>query len=63
MDDERFVKKGNTLEERLLDFMAEDKGFKHILEGDSDPMATEQAFYALVSLNRVNQGMTSLYKM
>lgn len=63
MDDERFVKKGNTLEDRLLDFMAEDKGFKHILEGDSDPMATEQAFYALVSLNRVNQGMTSLYKM
>lgn len=63
MDDERFVKKGNTLEDRLLDFMAEDKGFKHILEGDSDPMATEQAFYALVSLNRVNQGMISLYKM
>lgn len=63
VDDERFVKNGKTLEDRLMDFRAEDGGFKHVLDGESDAMATEQVFYALVSINRVEQGQTPLYTM
>ncbi len=59
--DARFVKDGKTLADRLLEFRAEDGGFKHTLDGESDMMATEQAFYALVGLNRVAQGMSSLF--
>lgn len=62
-EDPRFVKNGRTLEDRLLDFMAEDYGFKHILDGESDMIATEQAFYALVSLELTENGMSSLYRL
>lgn len=63
MDDERFVKNGNTLESRLLQFRLEDGSFRHTLDGDSDQLATEQAFYALVAIDRMEQGKTSLYSM
>lgn len=59
--DERFVKDGKTLEDKLLEFQAEDGGFRHTLDGESDLMATEQAFYALIGLNRVQQGLPSLF--
>lgn len=62
IDDGRFVKDGNTLVDKLMEFRAADGGFKHIAEGESDILATEQAFYALVSLYRVENGETSLYK-
>lgn len=62
-DDARFVKNGKSLKDRLLDFAAEDGGFRHILDGDTDLMATEQAFYALVALERLNEGAHSLYDM
>lgn len=63
LDDPRFVKNGNTLEDGLLRFRTEDGGFSHLLEEDADLLATEQAFYALVAANRVAQGETSLYRM
>lgn len=63
MDDERFVKNGKTLEDRLLDFQAENGGFEHLLGKGTDPVATEQAFYALVALHRQKMGMSSLYDM
>ena len=63
IDDSRFVKNGNTLKDRLLDFLTEDGGFRHILDGESDLMATEQAFYALVALERMERGENSLYDM
>ena len=62
IDDGRFVKDGNTLVDKLMEFRAADGGFKHIAEGESDMLAIEQAFYALVSLYRVENGETSLYK-
>lgn len=62
IDDGRFVKDGNTLVDKLMEFRAADGGFKHIAEGESDMLATEQAFYALVSLYRVENDETSLYK-
>lgn len=61
--DPRFVKDGNTLKDRLLDYMEEDGSFRHVLDGDADLIATEQAFYALVALERLEQGKTTLYDM
>lgn len=63
VDDPRFVKNGNTLKDRLLDFLTEDNGFRHVPEGKTDLIATEQAFYALVALQRAEQGQCSLYDM
>jgi len=63
LDDSRFVKNGNTLKDALLQFQLEDGSFSHLLDGTSDLLATEQAFYALVALDRMEQGKTSLYSM
>ena len=38
-------------------------GFKHMLSGNVDMMATEQAAYALVAYDRYVNGQTSLYDM
>lgn len=61
--DERFVKNEKNMAERLLEFQSEDGGFKHLMDGDSDLMATEQAFYALVALDRAMCNETSLYNV
>ncbi len=63
INDERFVKNGRTLEDRLLDFMVEDEGFRHILEEEPNVIATEQAFYALIALDRAENVMPSLYSI
>lgn len=63
LDDSRFVKNGNTLLDALMQFQQEDGGFSHLIDGETDLLATEQAFYALVAANRVAQGETSLYRM
>ena len=63
VDDERFVKNGRTLEDRLLDFMVEGEGFRHLLDEDPNVLATEQAFYALIALDRAEKGMSSLYRI
>lgn len=63
LDDSRFVKNGNTLKDALLRFQMENGSFRHIMEGDTDLLSTEQAFYALVALERMEQGKTSLYSM
>ena len=63
LDDSRFVKNGNTLLDALMQFQQEDGGFSHLMDGETDLLATEQAFYALVAANRVAQGESSLYRM
>lgn len=63
LDDPRFVKNGNTLLDALMQFQQADGGFAHLMDGETDLLATEQAFYALVAANRVAQGETSLYRM
>ena len=63
MDDPRFVKNGHTLEDRLLDYLTENNGFRHVMEGEANLIATEQAFYALVAIHRMEQGQTTLYDM
>ena len=56
-EDERFVKNGRTLAERLMSFALEDGSFAHVIGGTSNQMATEQAFCAMVALRNsiVNQ--------
>ncbi len=60
--DKRFIKNGNTLVDAIMEFSVEN-GFAHIKDGGYNQMATEQAYYALVSYNRVRNGKTSLYDM
>ena len=63
LEDARFVKNGNTLKDALLRFQLSDGSFSHLMDGDADLLATEQAFYALVAIDRMEQGKTSLYTM
>ena len=63
LDDPRFVKNGNTLLDALMQFRQEDGGFSHLIGGETDLLATEQAFYALVAANRIARGESSLYRM
>jgi prenyltransferase beta subunit len=63
LDDPRFVKNGKTLLDGILQFQRSDGGFSHLMEGETDLLATEQAFYALVAANRIAQGESSLYRM
>lgn len=63
LDDERFVKNGQTLPQVLERFACEDGSYRHSLNGSSDEMATEQAFYALAAIHRAETGKTTLYVM
>ncbi len=47
---------------RLLDFQTEDGDFRHVMDGTTDPLSTEQAFYALVAAALQREGK-SLYRM
>lgn len=61
--DSRFIKDGNTLLDGIAQFYVEGGGFKHILEGERDGMATEQSYYALVSYNRLQEDETPIWIM
>ena len=63
LDDDRFVKNGKTLLDGLMQFQQADGGFSHLVGGESDLLATEQAFYALVAADRMERGGPSLYRM
>lgn len=61
--DERFIKNGKSALDAMLAFAADGGGFKHIANGPVNGMATEQAYYALVSYYRLLDGKTPLYDM
>ena len=62
--DSRFVKNGCTVLDGLMIFALSDGSFRHtVMESGSNQMATEQAFYALVSVHRAECGWSSLYRM
>lgn len=61
--DARFVKSGNSLIDALLSFAAPEGGFKHILTGKVDNMATDQGTYALVSYDRLINHSNRLFDM
>ena len=62
-EDRRFTKNGNSAMDGLLTFYSKGKGFRHVPDGSVDAIATEQAFYALVSAKRASEGQSSLYTM
>ena len=65
LGDSRFVKNGHTLTENLLSFRQSNGGFYHVLDGSdgNNQMSAEQGFYALVAINRAENGKNSLYRM
>ena len=64
LDDERFVKDGNTLLDSLMIYHLEGEGFLHTASGSgSNQMATEQGFYGLVAAQRARDGQNTLYRM
>lgn len=65
LDDTRFVKNGHGLVENLLSFRQSNGGFYHVLDGSdgNNQMSAEQGFYALVAIDRVENGKNSLYRM
>ena len=63
LDDSRFVKNGKTLLDGLMQFRQADGGFSHLVASETDLLATEQAFYAMVAVDRVKKGEASLYRM
>ncbi len=65
LDDSRFVKNGHTLTENLLSFRQSNGGFYHVLDGSdgNNQMSSEQGFYALVAIDRAENGKNSLYRM
>ena len=64
LDDARFVKNGNSTLDALLRYHRNDGSFRHTqADANSDQMATEQGFYALVAAARAVQGKNNLYQM
>ena len=61
MSDERFIKDGNTVVDAILQYRLEDGSFCHLLDGGSNPTATIQAYYSLVSYLRMSRGQGPLY--
>lgn len=61
--DSRFVKNGKSVIDALLTYANADGSFKHVLKGDANQMATEQAYYALTAYERFTGGKTRLYDM
>ena len=61
--DERFIKNGISLLDALCAFYTEGGGFRHVMNGERDGMATEQGYYALTAYFRMLDGKTSLYDM
>lgn len=62
-EDERFQKDGKGLCDTLMAFYQKDGSFKHVLDGESDPMATDQALCALVSYQRYKNNENSFFDM
>lgn len=63
IDDPRFIKNGNTILDNMLTYYEKEKGFKHTKDGTANQMATEQCFYALVAIKRLNERKNSFYSM
>ena len=60
--DSRFIKEDKTIIDRIFDYECEN-GFKHLIDGEYNQMATEQSFYALADFVRLTENKTSLYNM
>jgi len=59
---QEFTKNGKSVLDDILSYY-KGKGFSHIKNGEDNLMATEQAFYSLVALERFENGKQNLYTM
>ena len=59
--DERFVKDGVSLMDGLALYYLGNGSFSHLADGDTDGLATEQAFLALASYYRYSNGLSPIY--
>jgi hypothetical protein len=59
----RFIKNEINLISALLEYYQNGGGFKHVIHGQIDLMATDQGLYALVAYERFLNGLTCLYDM
>lgn len=62
VEDRRFSRNGQSLLAQLLSYRTSEGMFRHTHETEGDLLATEQAFYALVSVELSRRG-GSLYRM
>lgn len=60
--DSRFASADGSALDSMLRY-AVDGGFSHVFGAEYNQMATEQAFYAMTALRRMQSGQTSLYDM
>ena len=64
VNDSRFVKNGVSLLDALMAFRQSDGGFQHTTSGSgNNQMTAEQGLYALVAVQRAQNGKNSLYRM
>ena len=61
--DVRFAKEGGSVLDALCTFAAPGGGFKHVVDGEVNGMATEQGLYALVAYERLLSGKAPLFDM
>ncbi len=61
--DPRFIKNGKSLLDRLEDFSQEDGGYSHELGGKTNQMATEQAYLALLSYQKLVKDGGYIYRI
>lgn len=61
LSDERFIRNGNTVIDGIVNYRLDDGSFCHTLDGGSNPTATIQAYYSLVSYLRMSEGKAPLY--
>lgn len=61
--DNRFIKNGNDPITNLMTYYNQGGGFKHLVDGEVNQMATEQGYYALVAYERFVNNQNSLYDM
>lgn len=61
--DVRFIKNGISALDALIEFYVTGGGFKHLMVGQLDGMATEQAYYAMTAYYRFLMGENHLFDM
>lgn len=62
-EDTRFTKESRTLIDTLCQFSVEEGGFRHVMDGSVNQMASEQCYYALCAYFRLENHQSSLYRM
>lgn len=64
LEDDRFITtSGNTLINGILRYHVAGSGFRHVMDGSVNAMATDQAMYALVAYDRFLKGKNYIYNM